>query len=113
MHRQPIQATPYPPPPPGDSFVHYSSTSTPCDAQGEALAFVLGGAKRMLRAKSLASLINQDAVREDRDASAQVGHGRLLRARVLRTHAARIARCMNTCMRVHAMRSCDHTTHHA
>lgn len=43
-----------------------------CAVQGEAIAFALGGNKRMLRAKSLASLINQAARRNDGAARAQV-----------------------------------------
>ena len=40
--------------------------------QGEAIAFALGGTKRMLRAKSHAALINDAARQEDGATSAQV-----------------------------------------
>lgn len=44
-------------------------------AQGEAIAFALGGTRSMLRAKSLAALINQAATREDGAGSATVRGG--------------------------------------
>ncbi|KIZ05950.1 hypothetical protein MNEG_2010 [Monoraphidium neglectum] len=46
---------------------------------GEAIAFTLGGAKRMLRAKSLVSLINETAALEDAAARAQAQLQELLR----------------------------------
>jgi hypothetical protein len=53
-----------PPPPPSQSWPRPAAQAT-ClllrVLQGEAIAFVLGGNKKMLRAKNLQSLVNQEA----------------------------------------------------
>jgi ABC-type uncharacterized transport system YnjBCD ATPase subunit len=60
-------------------------------SQGEAIAFALGGGKGMLRAKSLASLINQAAREQDGATHAQVGGGTRGRVRLGAASARRQA----------------------